>query len=598
MSNRPSTPALALARRAWRQLHADAGLSLHLSERALTRARADQDALGLAWAQLTQGFHRLYFAAPAQAEQVLTQAAQAFALLRAREGEILALAGCARALWRQGRVLQALDLLLPLRDEGLQLLRNEQRGVLLNAIAGCYSAQGQSEQAFAYMYQALRDAGPKRGQGFDTALHCNLAHELIELGDFHEALRQVERGLERMVGVAHGRMHTVLLVNRVIALTELGRAEQALPDIRAIGAAQPDPSGRGLVPMHFEALALGALRAGDDALAQALMARVDPARQLPDDRIELALARALAAKLAGRSAQGLLELAQVATQLDAEGDARPSLRMRCNHATLEAELQESEGDAGAALRSLHWAQGLQAERARLASAARYQAAMLQTELLALQQRLEDQESKRLAAERARTLLAEANERLSRKMAEVEALQAQLRAQATQDVLTGLANRRQLNDSLPALLAMALREGSPLAVVVIDLDHFKRVNDEHGHPMGDQILAGLGQLLRDHLRRSDQAFRYGGEEFCLLMPGTSAGDAQLKVQQLLAAWKLQVFALDGGGQLAGLSFSAGVTDSTLTAPSPSALLRGADQLLLLAKRAQRGTVLVPGIPANC
>ena len=159
-------------------------------------------------------------------------------------------------------------------------------------------------------------------------------------------------------------------------------------------------------------------------------------------------------------------------------------------------------------------------------------------------------------------MAELNAALSRKIAEVEALQCRLQELATQDALTGLANRRHLNDTLPATLALAQRDATPLAVVVIDLDHFKRVNDNHGHPVGDQLLAAFGLLLREHLRRSDLAFRYGGEEFCLLMPHTPAADAQLKVQGLLAAWRTQCFAIEGGITLTGQSFSAGITDSLL------------------------------------
>lgn len=586
-----SSPAQRLAQRAWRLLHIDAGQAYRLIERAARQAQAQQDDAGLAWAELVRGFHQLYFATPEQAGQQLASARARFAALGQRNGAILAGAGHARALWRQGRVQQALDELLPLRDEGLANLRNEQRGVLLNAIAGCYSAQGNSENAFAYMYQALRDAGPRRGNGFDVALHCNLSHELIELGDHAEALRQVERGLERIAQLGNGRLHTVLLINRAICLAELGRAGEALDDLRRIADAPADPSGRGLVPMHFEILALTALRAGDMALGERLLAAAQVS--LPDDRVELQLAHALRAKLRGQPLQGLQELQQVAGLLDAEGDARPSLRQRCAHAAARAELHEAAGQPEAALLALREWQRLQAERAQRASTSRYQAAALQTELLQLQQRLEDHDSRRQAAERARAQLVEAHDRLQRKMAEVEALQAQLRAQATQDALTGLANRRHLNETLPTQIALAAREGFALAVVIIDLDHFKQVNDQHGHPAGDQLLAAFGALLRSHLRKSDQAFRYGGEEFCLLLPHTGALDAQRKTEALLADWRAQVFVLDDGVRLGEQSFSAGVTDSQISPASPSALLRAADQLLLLAKRGRRGSVLVPG-----
>lgn len=583
------SPAQRLAQRAWRLLHVDAPHAQQLLQRAAGQAAAIGDAPGAAWADLVRGFHELYFAAPTQAEDTLQRARTQFGYLGDRAGEILATTGQARALWRQGRVQPALALLLPLRDEGLRLLRNEKRGVLLNAIAGCYSAQGDSQTAFAYMQQALRDTGPRRGHGYDAALHCNLSHELIELGDHDEALRQVEVGLQRMVGLTNGRLLTVLRVNRAICLTELGRAAEALDDVRAVAEAVPDPSGRGLVPMHFEALAITCLRAARVDEAEALLQRCAPT--LSDDRVEHALARSLFALHRGGDA--LTPLHEVAPLLAAEGDQRPSLRMRCLHAAALAEAHEAHGDAAAALQALRQWQQLSAERAQRASNARYQAATLQTELLRVQQRLEDQEARREAAERLSQELAEANAQLSRRMAEVEALQARLREQATQDALTGLANRRHLNETLPSVLALALREAAPLAVVLIDLDHFKQINDTHGHPVGDQVLAAFGGLLREHLRRSDLAFRYGGEEFCLLLPRTSAGDAQHKVETLLAAWRERELALDGEACLRGLSFSAGATDSRTSTPSAGALLNAADQLLLLAKRGGRARVVAPG-----
>ncbi|WP_374436767.1 diguanylate cyclase [Inhella sp.] len=588
------SPATRLAHKAWRLLHTDAGAAYELIEEAHVRAEDSQDALGQAWAQLVRGFHRLSFASPSAAATELSAARTRFAQLQERGAELLAVAGLARALWRQGQVQRAADLLHPLRDEALRTLRREQLAIYLNALAGCHSARGESEQAMACMAQALREAGPKRGLGYDVALHANLSHELLELGDLHEALRQIERGLERIHQCSHGRAHTVLLVNRVVALTGLGRAREALPNVHAIANAQPDGSGRGLLPMHFEALALCALRAGTPELAQDLMARVNPTTQLPDDRLELGMAQALATHLRGDTAGALVRLQVLQDACErALGDARPGMRLRCDLAELRAELLEASGDAPAALAALHSARALQAERAARASAARQQAALLQTELMQLRLRLEEQERRHAEAERARAVLAEVNQHLQRKISEVEALQVQLRQQATQDALTGLANRRQLNETLPAQLALALREQRPLAVAILDLDHFKQVNDTHGHPVGDQLLAALGALLRQRLRRSDLAFRYGGEEFCLLLPNTPALDAQRMVAELLEAWRTQVFELEGGGQLGSLSFSAGVTDSLQAPPSPAGLLRAADQLLLLAKRSRRGSVLLPG-----
>ncbi len=581
------TPARRHAQRAWQLLHVDAAKAHQLLEQAMELGTQQQDALGLAHAHLTRGFHRLYFATPGEARLDLEAARQTFRDLADRAGEILACTGLARAQWRLGGAREALDSLVPLRDEGLALLRGEERAVMLNAIAGCHSSLGNSESAFAYMYEALAEVSPKRGNGYDIALYCNLSHELLELGDFDEALRLVERGLERIASVSNGRLETVLLVNRALCLTELGRAGEALASVRRIAEAERDPAGRGLVPGHFESLALTALRAGDRLLGRALIARATAA--LPDERLGLQLARALEAKLGGQVDAGLQALAEVAPLLNAVGDARPSLRLRCAHALILAELHEAAGDAAAALAALRLWQRLHAERTQRASSARYQATMLQTELMQLQRRVEEHQTRRQAAERERMQLADAHDRLQRKMAEIEALQAQLQLQATQDALTSLANRRHFNDTLPALLALAQREGTPLSVVLIDLDHFKQVNDAHGHPAGDLLLGSFGALLRSHLRKSDQAFRYGGEEFCLLLPHTPAADAHRKVEGLLAEWSSQAFELDGGTRLRGQSFSAGVTDSLQHPGPPQALLRAADDLLLQAKRDGRHRV---------
>jgi two-component system, cell cycle response regulator len=581
-----STAAVRLARRAWRLLHQDAAECIKFAEKALARALADGDREGEAAARLARGFHQLYFAAPAQAGAELALARAAFDDTGDRAGQILATAGQARALWRGGDASAAMALLAPLRDEGVSLLRHEQRGVLLNAIAGCWSAQGNSEQAFAYMYEALRSAGPARGHGFDAALHCNLSHELMELGDHEQALEQIERGLARCEGLRNTRLEGVLRINRVVVLSELGRADEAWPDVERLNELAATPPGRGTRALHFETLAIAAFGAGRVEQGHAFVEQallLEPTL-LPDERVELAVAQALAARAAGQPEAGVHRLAAAAGWI-----AQAGARAQALAAQAESELHEALGDAAAALLALRRWQALNARRSRMASKARYQAAALQTELLKLQHRLEETDARRLATERARAEMALANRALSKKIEEVQALQAALREQATQDALTGLFNRRHLNDTLPQQLALALRERAPLAAVVIDLDHFKAVNDTHGHAAGDALLAGFGHLLRQQLRGSDLAFRYGGEEFCVLMPHTAAGAARHKVEALLLAWQAQAFELDSG-RLQGLGFSAGVADTGGVPLSPHALLRAADEALLRAKRAGRRQVL--------
>ena len=165
------SPALRLARSAWRLIHTDSARALEVAERAIAAAVATGDIGAEGWGRLARGMHRLYYATPTQAAREIRLATRRLAAVGDRAGQVLAGALLARSMWRQGRYRQALAKVLPLRDEGVRLLRHEQRGVLLNTIAGWYSALGQSEQAFAYLYEALRDARPTRAAASSRKTH-------------------------------------------------------------------------------------------------------------------------------------------------------------------------------------------------------------------------------------------------------------------------------------------------------------------------------------------------------------------------------------------------------------------------------------------
>jgi diguanylate cyclase (GGDEF)-like protein len=603
MPRMPAAPAasapLRQARRAWNLLHVDSPRSRVLAERALAAALHDGDRAAEGWARIALGYHRLYFGTASDAAQELRRALGCFAADGDRAGHLLATAALARAMWRKGRVREALAAVLPLRDEGVRVLRHDQRGVLLNTIAGCYSALGDSTQAFAHMFEALRDAGPKRGNGFDTVLHCNLSHELLQIGDYEHALQHVEQGLAGCARLRNGRLLGILLINRVICLTELGRAAEALPDVAAVLDMPADERGRGSIEPAFESLAIAALRAGEVALGAELVTRAQGGTEtpVPDERIERVTAAGLLALAEGDAREALRRLyagRDEALRDDVDG---LSLRIRAQYFAVLSEAHDAAGDSAAALAALRQWRGLSRAQAQLASRARYQAAALQTELLRLQHRLDENDARRRRTERARAELAAINGQLSRKIEEVQALQEALRQQAVRDPLTGLFNRRHLADTLPTLTALARREAQPLALVIIDLDHFKRVNDGHGHAVGDRLLAAFGAMLDEQTRRSDVACRYGGEEFCLLMPRTGTEQARRKAQALLRRWRSTRLALDDGGALEGLSFSAGVADTTLAPASPDALLKAADDALLAAKREGRGRVLIAPKPTH-
>jgi len=165
---------------------------------------------------------------------------------------------------------------------------------------------------------------------------------------------------------------------------------------------------------------------------------------------------------------------------------------------------------------------------------------------------------------------------------VDRLVATLVAEARADALTGLLNRRGLEERLAAEAARAARDDLSLAVVAFDLDHFKRVNDEQGHEAGDRALAMVGAVIADHVRGSDAAARWGGEEFVVALPGAGAEAAFALAERIRGA-----VAVSSGGRLtvsAGVAAQAGPTD-------PRALLAAADAALYAAKRAGRDRTVV-------
>jgi diguanylate cyclase (GGDEF)-like protein/PAS domain S-box-containing protein len=191
-----------------------------------------------------------------------------------------------------------------------------------------------------------------------------------------------------------------------------------------------------------------------------------------------------------------------------------------------------------------------------------------------------------------SLLMDVTER-TRAEREVQALQKMLRDQSTHDALTGLYNRRYLEETLGRELLSAKRHEHPVSVIMGDLDHFKLVNDRYGHLAGDEVLRVFGDLMKRHARGSDVYCRYGGEEFLLVLPQMETAIAVERAEQLRCA--MAAAPVPYGASLIAVTVSFGVATFPRDGRTGDELIAAADSALYAAKEAGRNRVNVSAAP---
>ena len=191
--------------------------------------------------------------------------------------------------------------------------------------------------------------------------------------------------------------------------------------------------------------------------------------------------------------------------------------------------------------------------------------------------------------RAENDLTDMNEILWGKIEEVETLRAQLQELAIRDPLTGLFNRRFFSETLEKETAQALRENTPISMIILDVDHFKKFNDTHGHKCGDFVLQSLAKFLDDNIRGGDLLCRFGGEEFVILMPNASAESAYERAEFLRK--QFDAMNMEYENQIIKSTFSAGVATFPIHSDSGEAVLSLADQALYQSKADGRNKVTI-------
>lgn len=415
---------------------------------------------------------------------------------------------------------------------------------LFNQLGCVLGSMKDFEQSFAYhelslqMAVSLADSRRQIIAGNNLASRClDQGEHLREQGQEDAAMAAFKRSIAISTGLLARPDHLknlratyALRANLGAALQQVGRADEAWATLEASDAMAASAGMQSALP--------------NNALYKA---RIERAR----GRIDSARAIAEQGLAIGQTYGNVIGCAEL-------------------HRFL-SDVEEAAGDLGSALSHYKRYHRMQVESASKTASER-------STLLAI----------RLKTERA---LAE-TERERERVLELTTANAALTEQALVDPLTNLANRRRLNAHLAAGHAAAIARGMPCCVAMLDIDHFKLINDRHSHAVGDRVLQQLAALLRSHCRDQDLPARYGGEEFVVVLSGVGLQRAVAICERLrtsIEAWDWQTIA-DG----LRVTASIGVWDLALSTDAQSGLA-SADALLYEAKAAGRNRVVCGLIP---
>ena len=572
---------------AWASQYTDPATTLDLATRCIALALRENYRSGLAYALLNKAFYEIRYAPVAQAETTLREAETQFEQLDDRRGKLLVRSGFAGILMNLREYDAAQDLLEKI------LVAPETDRQPLDAYFALYRLgylhfyRGEVQEGLRYYYKALALVQRERSLPLSCRALSDLGSAQMELGNYAEARELLEQAYAICESVQVSFFH-LIAGNLASVHLEMGDTAAALAIIErdfSVPGTYFQP-GEAAFLQVVAAQAYASLARWDEAEALALQG-LQQARQ--HDHVEL-INQCL--WMLGVIACGKKDFQQgIEWLLQAEqgfGDFKGVFYVLHVYDAL-ANAYASLQQFGAAYEYLRRYQRQYEASLGASSKARFFTLQIQHELA-------QAEFERDYALQQQINLESLNNELRRKMSEIEQLQTALREQAVQDPLTGLYNRRFLNEQIGPLLSQAERADYPLCVVLIDLDNFKNINDTLGHGFGDQVLVTLATLLRHQIRASDLAVRFGGEEFLLAFPVSNAANTQSRVNHLLRQFRESMIVF-GGKSLTGLSFSAGIAELFVHGTTIEELLHMADMALYRAKNEGRNQVQVAEQPRN-
>jgi diguanylate cyclase (GGDEF)-like protein len=446
---------------------------------------------------------------------------------------------------------------------------------------------GEADVALRNFYAAT-DAATRTGwAGPRSTALCNLGGYHHALFNLEDARRLSEQGLAAAREAGARQVVATVATNLIIIYHAAGQPTQARAMAEFLLTHQ-DELVPGVIVRYALPLALAHLSVGEiDAALGYLESGAITAVADGDGMTFWAWLKARCL-LARGDAAGARTVAErtLAQRRERRLSDQPFDVMQLHRALADA--CEQVGDVRAALACMREVQAQYEQLVGRSARARYVALEISHQLAQAQRERDLALDSRRSVEDDRRRLAELNAALQAQIAQTDMLHTKLREQALRDPLTGLHNRRALFEMAPGLLELARRQGGLLCVVLIDLDHFKLVNDTYGHQAGDQILQRFATLLTQMLRRSDVVCRHGGEEFVAVMPDIDGDTAQAVLGRLLEAFQVQPQEA-GRRRLPSVSFSAGIARFPRHGNTLEQLLLRADRALYAAKNHGRACI---------
>jgi diguanylate cyclase (GGDEF)-like protein len=579
----PATDAsAALIDRAWELAYLDP-----LQAGALGRQVAERSDAWAGWGWLHVALAEVRCADAGEARRAVERARAVFSAAGEARGTALADEVQAIVLRRANDLGAAAWLQREIdRRSGIAYTHHD-RFLAHNSRAITHKLLGEVDVALHHFYAAIEAAEACGWTGPRITALCNLGGYHHDLHNLEDARALSEQALQAARAVGARPAVAIAAANLILVHYAAGDGERARRTAQFLIDQRED-----LVPGTIERLslilALGHVGVGEYPQAQAYIdTGAVNAIADGDGKMLWAWLQARCALAAGNPARARTVAEDTLREREALHLADAPFDLMELH-RVAADACEALGDTAAALAFVRRAHTLYEQLVGRSARARFAGLRARHELATAQRERDLALDSRRSAEDDRQRLTELNEALQAKVAETERLHEQLREQALRDPLTGLHNRRYLFEAGPAMLELARRQGGRLCVVLIDLDHFKLLNDTYGHTAGDAVLQRFANLLQRTLRRSDVACRHGGEEFVAVMPDIDIDGARAVLERLLDAFG-QPPEPNGRRRLPGGSFSAGIAHFPGHGHTLEQLLSRADRALYNAKHLGRARI---------